>query len=192
LSQQRKGRLMLIFLLVVFALPVMITVALYITGWRPGGSSYGELLQTPQALNFPQLRTLQGQPVDALAWKNKWHLVYIAPANCDAECRNGLHTMRQIHASLAKEIDRLERVWLVDGPLLPEAQALQTQYPDMLVLPEAKALARQLDTKAPPNAGGRLYLVDPLGNLVMSYPRGSDPYGIRKDLLKLLKYSWTG
>jgi cytochrome oxidase Cu insertion factor (SCO1/SenC/PrrC family) len=182
---------MLISLFLVFALPVMIGIVLYVSDWRPGGSSYGELLRPPQPLNFPVLKTSQGEPVDALVWKSKWHLVYIAPASCDTECRNGLHAMRQIHASLAKEIDRLERVWLVDGPLLPEAQALQSQYPDMLVLSDAAALTKQLNTKMA-NAGGRIYLVDPLGNLVMSYPRGGDPYGIRKDLMKLLKYSWTG
>lgn len=183
---------MLIFLLAVFALPVVIGVVLYASDWRPGGSSYGELLQPPQPLNIPVLKTPQGKQVDALAWKDKWHLVYVAPAGCDATCRNGLHTMRQIHASLAKEIDRLQRVWLVDGPAaLPSLQALQLQYPDMLVLTDAAVLARQMDTKVA-NADGRIYLADPLGNLVISYPRDSDPSGIRKDLLKLLKHSWAG
>lgn len=191
MNQQRKGRWMLIFLLVVFALPVVIGVSLYVSNWRPGGGSYGALLQPPQPLNFPVLKTPYGKPVDALAWKNKWHLVYIAPATCDAECRNGLHVMRQIHASLAKDIDRLERVWLVDGPLLPGTQVLQSQYPDMLVLADAAALARQVDAKLASGAG-RIYLIDPLGNLVIRYPSGSDPSGIRKDLMKLLRYSWTG
>ncbi len=182
---------MLISLLLVFALPVLIGIVLYFGDWRPGGSSYGELLRQPQPLNFPVLKTLQGKPVDAVVWKDKWHLVYIAPASCDEECRNGLHAMRQIHASLAKEIDRLGRVWLIDGPRLPEAAVQQSHYPDMLVLTEATALARQFDTNIA-DAHGRIYLVDPLGNLVISYPRGSDPSGIRKDLMKLLKYSWTG
>lgn len=191
MNQLRKGRLMLISLLLVFALPVVIGVVLYASDWRPGGSSYGELLRPPQPLSFPVLKTLQGKQVDALVWKDKWHLVYIASANCDEGCRNGLHTMRQIHASLAKEIDRLGRVWLIDGPRLPEAEMQQSQYPDMLVLADATALARQFDTNIA-NVHGRIYLVDPLGNLVIRYPRGSDPYGIRKDLMKLLKYSWTG
>ena len=183
---------MLIFLLVVFALPVAIGVVLYANDWRPIGSSYGELLQPPQLLSIPELNPLQGKPVDAQAWKDKWHLVYVASASCNAECRNGLHAMRQIHVSLANESIRLQRVWLVDGPTMPELQTLQSQYPDMWVLTDAAVLARQLEKSVAPNADGRIYLVDPLGNLVISYPRGSDSNGIRKDLMKLLKHAWAG
>ena len=38
----------------------------------------------------------------------------------------------------------------------------------------------------------RIYIVDPLGNLMMYYPPGADPGGMHKDLKKLLKYSKIG
>ena len=43
-----------------------------------------------------------------------------------------------------------------------------------------------------PLNAGRLYLIDPLGNLMMSYPSGTDPVGIIKDLKRLFKYSGIG
>jgi hypothetical protein len=37
-----------------------------------------------------------------------------------------------------------------------------------------------------------IYVVDPLGNLVLRYPRDADPFRIIKDLARLLKTSRIG
>jgi hypothetical protein len=47
-----------------------------------------------------------------------------------------------------------------------------------------------VNTTVPPK--GRVYLVDPLGNLMMSYPADMNPKGMQTDLKKLLKNSWAG
>ena len=44
---------------------------------------------------------------------------------------------------------------------------------------------------APPEAG-RIYLLDPLGHLMMSYPPAIDPNDIRKDLARLMRVSRVG
>ena len=44
---------------------------------------------------------------------------------------------------------------------------------------------------APPEAG-RIYLLDPLGYLMMSYPLAIDPNDIRKDLARLMRVSRIG
>ncbi len=179
-------------LLVIFALPVAIGVTLYAIDWRPAGVGHGELLRPASLLNIPILKTIQGKSLDSNAWKGKWHLVLITQTGCEEACRNNLHTMRQIHVSLEKEIARLERVLLVQGPVTDGMSDLQKMYPDMPILTEASSLANQLDGKGTVGVANRLYLIDPVGNLAMIYPQGSDPNGIRKDLMKLLKYSWAG
>jgi hypothetical protein len=45
---------------------------------------------------------------------------------------------------------------------------------------------------APASARDHLYLIDPLGNLMMRFPREADPQRIRKDLGHLLKVSRIG
>jgi hypothetical protein len=45
---------------------------------------------------------------------------------------------------------------------------------------------------ADPLISGRIYLVDPLGNLMMSYGSRSEAKGILSDLKKLLKLSHIG
>lgn len=184
MSEQRKGRLMLSILLAVFILPVMIGLYLYATDRRMGGKSHGELLQPPRKLAFGASQE----------WQGKWRLVYVSGKACAEDCRNKLYMMRQVHVSLDKDIDRLRRVWVVDGAVsLDELGPLRQRYPDLLVLNEAGDTARQFDLPdVPAGTSGRIYLVDPLGNLIMSYPRGADPNGMRKDLTRLLTYSWTG
>lgn len=176
---------MLLFLLLVFILPVIIGLYMFATHQRLEGRSHGELVQPPRKLAFAVSE----------GWQDKWHLVYVSSGLCDEGCRNALYMMRQVHATLEKNIDRVQRVCLVDGTLVPDVlEKLHQQYPDMPVMNAAADKARQFDLPGgtPSGSSGRVYLVDPLGNLMMSYPRGTDPQGMRKDLKRLLTYSWAG
>lgn len=193
MNSQRKGRLQLLLLVMVFVLPVLAVVVLHSTDWRPDGKSYGELVQPPRQLTFPSLTTSRHQPFDAAAWQGHWHLVYVTAQACDESCSADLHMLRQLHASLGKEIDRLQRVWIIAGSPPADIASIENQYPDLIILPQSGALAAQFDLPHIPAAdSGRIYLVDPLGHFVMSYPPNSNPYGIRKDLMRLLSYSWAG
>jgi hypothetical protein len=70
-------------------------------------------------------------------------------------------------------------------------KTLQKQYPDLIIL--AGTAAETIEFAAKFNiAGGQVYLVDPLGNLMMSYPESMDPKGLFSDLKRLLKNSWAG
>jgi cytochrome oxidase Cu insertion factor (SCO1/SenC/PrrC family) len=195
-QQQRKGRRMLLILLVLFSLPLLAVMSMYWLDYRPGGASHGDLLTPPKALHPVAVTDLQGKSFGAEQWKSKWHLVMIADGNCADECQQRVHLLRQIHVTLNKEIERVQRVLIV-----PNASdntglaALQQQYPDLVILvgAEATTLAGEFDLPGQPaNTSERSYVVDPLGNLMMSYPAGFDPKGMQKDLTRLLKYSWVG
>jgi hypothetical protein len=194
MNAQTLGRLKLLLLALVFAAPVVIGWLLYANDWHPGGKSHGELVKPPRALDFPVLQTVQKKSFDASDWRSKWHMVYISRGECGQSCLSELHKMRQLHVALAKEIDRVQRVWLVVDTL-PSGQIglLQDQYPDLIILQNASALAAQFDLTGNPAASSSgIYLVDPVGRLMMSYPHDAEPSGIHKDLMRLLTYSWTG
>lgn len=193
MNSQRKGRLQLLLLVMVFVLPVLAVVVLHSTDWRPEGKSYGELVQPPRQLTFPSLSTSGHQSFDAASWQGHWHLVYVSAQECGESCAADLHMLRQLHASLGKEIDRLQRIWLISDSLPTDIANIENQYQDLIILPQSRALIAQFDLPHIPAADSRrIYLVDPLGHLVMSYPPNSNPYGIRKDLMRLLSYSWAG
>jgi hypothetical protein len=71
---------------------------------------------------------------------------------------------------------------------------LQAEYPDMRVIQQptiaVTTLARQFQIE--PSADTRIYLVDPLANLMMSFPASVEAKAIRKDLVRLLKAAWAG
>lgn len=188
---KNKGRVQFLALVALFLLPMAIVGGLYWIEWNPGGASYGELIQPPRELKMTAIKTGEGKLFRPENWRNKWHLVQISHGGCDEKCQQGLYEMRQIHASLAKEIERLQRVWLIVGTMpTDEMNSIRAKYPDLVILPDADALVQQLAAAGQP--ADRFYLLDPLGKLMMRYPQEAEAKGIRKDLTKLLRYSWAG
>jgi len=191
-EEKRRGRRMLLLLIALFALPLLIVATMYQFEWQPGGASHGQLISPPQPLQLLELQTLQGKNFGAVQWKDKWSLVYISRQGCDADCTAQLHDLRQIHASLHKEISRVQRVLLIaSGDKDGNLASVQQQYPDLTILasPGAQQLAGQFGSAG---QTGNVYLVDPLGNVMMRYPQGYQAKGLRKDLMRLLTYSWAG
>ncbi len=189
-----RGRWMLLLLFIFFAAPLVLVTLMHKLDWHPAGGSRGDMLAPARPLVLPAgLMGSEGQAVSDALFKDKWSMVYIA-GQCDATCKARLHDMRQIHASLAKHIPRVQRVLLTAEQ---DVTALKSLYPDMVVLNQPQtqrdALARQFDLpEAAAGLAQRVYLVDPLGNLMMSYAPMVAAGDIRKDLNRLLAYAWAG
>jgi cytochrome oxidase Cu insertion factor (SCO1/SenC/PrrC family) len=185
----RPGRTSLLLVAIVCIAPFVASFIAYFL-WQPAGRvNYGELL-TAAPLTWPALADLDGAPFDSLRLRGKWVYVTVDSGACDDYCRGKLWKMRQVRRTQGKYMERIERLWLVDDGRTPEA-ALLKEHEGMWVLRAAgSALLAQL-----PAAGVRqhhIYLVDPLGNLVLRYPRDADPSRMRKDLERLLKVSRIG
>ncbi|WP_047553965.1 SCO family protein [Methylotenera sp. G11] len=194
LQRQRKGRLMLLCMLIFFITPIIAVIAMYKLDWRPKGESIGELVVPAKLLSMDYaLISSDGSAVKPDLWKDKWSMVYVA-GSCTQECHDKLHIMRQLHTSLYKEIPRMQRVFITT---LQEVSPIKQDYPDMLIInqpgTEISALSDQfnINNESSMNAG-RIYLVDPLGHFMMSYTPHTDPALIRKDVIRLMKYSWAG
>jgi len=192
--QQNKGRWTLALLFLFFAVPLVAVMLMHHFEWHPKGSSHGELISPAVALKMPEgLMDSQGQKVTAAVWADKWSMVFVTD-ECAEICLERLHDMRQLHVSFAKDIDRVQRV-LISSTL--KSDELKKQYPDLLIINQPAA--NLTDLTAEFNIAGvdasrdnRIYLVDPLGNLMMSYPLSIPVAEIRKDMGRLLRYSWAG
>ena len=98
--------------------------------------------------------------------------------------------MRQTRLALNQEMARVERVWLVTGACCDRSY-LEREQAGLVVLEAAGADA--VVSQFP--AGERehaIYIVDPLGNLMMRHDARDDPKGLLTDLKKLLKLSHIG
>jgi cytochrome oxidase Cu insertion factor (SCO1/SenC/PrrC family) len=197
---RRRGRRRIVLLAALFALPPVLAFVLYHSGWRPSAPrTHGELLQPPRPIEDDALVTLDGKPMRLSELRRKWTLVYFGPAECLKPCTDNLHKMRQVHIAQGKDEERVQRVFLVSDPkALDMLRYTLKDYPGTLALTGERAaierLARQFSVSesAPTGEQHRLYIVDPLGNLMMSYPAGADATGLRKDLGRLLRTSQVG
>ena len=164
-----KNKLVLIGL--VCAAPLVLGTLAYVMGWSPGKpGNYGELV-APRAVSAAPFAALRG----------KWVLVSADAAACDADCEKKLYFMRQVRRAQGKDMERIERLWLVSDAGAPRADLLAAIEGTRVVMLEDPAFTRE-----------HIYLVDPLGNLMLRFPRDPDPSRMIKDLQRLLRYSRIG
>jgi hypothetical protein len=167
-----RNKLLLVGL--VCAAPFVLGTAAYLLGWSPGGAAnYGELIPP---------RLLEGKPFAEL--RGKWVMVTFDAAACDKYCEEKLYYMRQVRRAQGKFMDRIERLWVVTDGAKPRAELLAALEDTRLASGSAQGF--------PGNAADHIYLVDPIGNLMMRFPRNPDPSRMIKDLQRLLKYSGAG
>ena len=191
-SNKTGGRKVLLILAVIFVLPFTVAATLHLLDLRPSGKSYGDLVQPPKSLQIPLLHDAAGKEFTAQQWLKKWSVVMVDATGCTAPCQAQVHLLKQVHTSLNKDIKRVQRILLVPAESNSETfTVLQKEYPDLLIL--AGADAETVKFAAEFNvAGGQVFLVDPLGNLMMSYPVNTGAKELYSDLKRLLKNSWAG
>lgn len=199
-KQATKNRLVLILLVLVLVLPMASAYVLYAVGWRPSSTvNHGELVEPARLISDVRLHTRNDSEFHVKDVYGKWTFVYFGPAECSGECERSLYKMRQVRLAQGKHADRVERVFVVVGKHAAHALARTAKdYPGMVVVTGSREniaiLAQQfaLPAGTPLDGLGRIYLMDPAGRLMMSYPLEADPSGMRKDLERLLRVSQIG
>jgi hypothetical protein len=192
-DSRRRGRRLLLILAAIFLLPVAVSFALYYGKlWRPAGSaSKGELITPARPIEAAGLKNPDGSAAGPDALKNKWTLVYVGDGSCDEACRTALVFARQTRLALNNEMTRVQRVFLATGNCCATGY-FGSEQPGLIALdasaPEAQALLAQFPGDRPHS----LYIVDPLGNLMMRHDAAHTSKDLLTDLKKLLKLSHIG
>lgn len=192
----KSNRNKLIIILLLFFVPSMVATLLYFSGWRPLNTvNHGELIVPPRPLEDSAMQSLDGKTVKFSDFRGKWLMVYFDASTCSEECIKQLFFMRQIHLSQGKNLDKIQRLFiLADSNATESLKPKLTDYPNMLVLQtDKKSMPKLLEEFGMNEQHGveqrNIYFVDPLGNLMMRYHPGIEPAGMRKDIERLLKYS---
>lgn len=186
---QVAGRWQLLLLACVFFLPVLVAGWLYFQGraFAPGGrTNHGVLLEPIVNLEdtIPDSRTTELSGTE-------WLLVYVHDQPCASACRDALYRLRQSHRMLGPDMDRVRRVFL-HGRNPPDRVFLEREHAGLAAFEDREA-AELLSRKRPEElAPGGLYLVDPLGNLVMYFSPDLAPGDMVDDIEHLLDVSRIG
>lgn len=177
-------------LLVAFFAAPMIAAWIAYSGVHPvRHKNYGDLLPVAP-LPAARGQSIDGAPFDLRQLRGKWVMVLVAPAACDAVCARQLYFMRQTRAAQGKDHDRIARVWLLADAGTP-ARALLDAHPGLIVWrADDAALFERFVRRHPKELP--IFLIDPLGNLMMRFPEPTDPKRMIRDLNLLLKASQIG
>lgn len=183
--------------LAVCAAPMIFSYLAYYVIKPSGRTNYGTILD-PR--NYPMPK-IAGHPLGASAtdpvvgldaYKGKWIMLQVDSGACAAACQKKMYDIRQLRVAQGKEMDRIERVWLItDDVAIDTALIRQFDGARMLKVDPA-VLKAWLPTESATQISDHIYMIDPIGNLMMRFPKDADPNKIKKDLSKLLRASAIG
>jgi hypothetical protein len=176
----RKGRLTFVAIVLVFAAPIIVALALNLSGWRPQKTrNYGALVQPPADVTSLPVTLAGGTTLD---WRDpQWHwtLLALGHGGCADACRTRLAELMRLRITLGRNAERLRIVYL--GPALPASDAAA------LAPLQAGDDAGGLAAYHPPEPGAvALALVDPNGLLMLRYPAGYDAGRLREDIVRVV------
>jgi hypothetical protein len=203
--KDRRQRRMLIGLALIFFAPLGLAFFLYYGHgpWLPGGRvNAGDLVDPARPLPSLTLPLWGSGNTDPNFLKGKWTFLHVIHGACGQQCRTRLYDTRQVRLALDRDMSRVQRVFIAE-PDCCDAQLLREQHPDLIEI-RAGAQAAPLLALLPgegnsTDADGsraavplRVYLIDPLGNLMMSYAAGVKSKGMLEDMKRLLRLSSIG
>ena len=180
-------------LIAVFVVPLLIAVTMYsLRNDLPTIStvSHGELIHPAEPIQEIQIATANDQMLSLEDLKGKWTYLAYSPHGCDLTCEAILFKLRQTKLATGREINRIQSALLIDSKELASDIAARNQRTSVgqlikLELESAPGVNRSL-------VPGTIYLLDPLGNMMMQYDDTATSKGMLKDIKKLLKISNIG
>lgn len=190
---QQRGRWKLFAVIAICAAPLVGSYLAYYVVKPSGRTNYGAILD-PRVYPMPALgsTTLDGKPRSLDAYKGKWIMLQADGADCPDKCKRKLFEMRQLRLMQGKEMERIERVWLITDERPLETLLMREYDGTRMLRVKPEALKAWLPVEPGTAISDHIYMIDPLGNLMMRFPKDADPSKVKKDIDKLLKASSIG
>lgn len=188
-------------MLILFGIPYFISWYTYYTGdtlFLKAGKSQGQLISPVRALPDFELKDIDGNIVQRQQFIGKWTLLLTGPSSCNEACLQSLWSMRQLRLALSVDRRRVQRVFLTgDTEHLPALrEKLSSEHHGLKVFSLDNSAASQGVIKTLQAEGNlndfSLYIVDPIGNVMMYYPPATEGKKVLKDLERLIKFSKVG
>ncbi len=195
-----KNKRKLLTIIAWFFIPLAIAFTWYKLlpeDYRPASmTNSGQLLDPVFTLTEFNYQTINDEAFVNKDVEKVWTLLHFIEGKCDAACSESLYNTRQMRVSFGKDIDRIDRVAVVSGAVKGESNLkMWASHPDLLVLLATnKGIGEQIERQVEGfgRSSNAVYLLDPLGNVVMRFPASLEVKLMKKDIKKLLKLSHIG
>lgn len=187
------NRFQLILILVVFAAPV-IGAFLY----KPKAfNNYGDIYSPVRQVENLSMQGADGT-VELDDFRRQWVFLVTANGACEQACEDNILKVRQLRFMQNNDMMRIRTVFMHTGLDAAVAADLRAKYSPVEAYSVPKASfdswtqILKIDDAPAEAQRDRFYIIDPAGNLMMSYPATADPNYIKKDIKRLLKTSQIG
>jgi hypothetical protein len=195
--QQKKNRL---FIFLIFAMSIIPFVfAWTLNGKAPfisGMTNKGQLITPVVATERGDLIGLDSFSAENInELQGHWVTLNLVPqTDCNNVCLDAIHKTKQLRLMMNKDLTRTRRAVVFFNDVSPEManQWLQDDKVLLKVKPSAALSTKINKIRNGTIPDGALLLMDPLGNLMMQYEPGFDPYKVKSDLMHLLRISQIG
>lgn len=196
-TSRKRGKfrrwLPLYALLAVCIAPVAASYYIYYVAPPSGRTNYGTLIEPQRSVPQLALKHLDGSPFDIASLRGQWVMVTVDSGACGQPCETKLWNMRQVRLTTGKDRDRVTRVMLITDAEPLETRLLREFDGTRFVRADPAQLRAWLapaGKSAPVDA--HIWMIDPLGNLMMRWPEGADPQRMKRDVARLLRASRVG
>ncbi len=181
-----------------------ITIVPFAVAWLLGGkasfiegqTNNGRLIKPVVTTEMKDFNGIDAFSIENLREiKGRWVMLNIvSEPDCNASCSDAVHKTKQLLLMMNKDLIRIRRVVAITQEVTPEK--INGWFADDKLLLKIKP-SIELNRKLQQIVGGQLpsgmlILMDPLGNLMMQYEPGFDPYKVKSDLMHLLRISQIG
>ncbi len=183
---KRAHKRKLLAMMALLLAPVVISFALHYSDYRPGTINYGELIDM-EGFEGSGINQVNNTIFNASDIHGKWTMLTVDSGNCNEYCEQKLYKMRQVRLVQNKEMHRVERLWLIDDNVSIDSRYIEEYEGTLFVNAQDSDMLKRLK----PVESQRLYmyLVDPIGNVMMRFPEDADPSEMVEDLKRLLHVS---
>lgn len=177
---RNRRRLQLLLVVLMFALPILVSGVMIAGGWMPGARSYGEPILPQRSFAEVPVTLADGMPYPWQEPDWRFTLVALPGPGCAEHCLQTLDLMHRARYSLNQKSSRVRLLLVGASPTGVDPEWLRAWQ----VGDAGAAFAAW--TPVAPDAVGAL-LVRPDGTALTAYRAGFDPNGLRKDLAKVTK-----
>ena len=141
--------------------------------------NYGDLVRPIIATDEGDIEIDGGASLQGI-----WTMVYVS-SRCDDVCEKAVVDMKTIRTLMNADMRRIQRMIIIENNSTP------TVNDETLI--KAKITSEKLTKSLKKYAENAIYLIDPIGNIMLYYePQNIDIRLVIKDLKRLFKYSRIG
>ena len=184
--------------LLIFLTPIIvITVSTvwYYSGYGPEEKvNYGRLLSNPIDVGTLDLE-LDYQNLNVDSMERKWMLVHFINEACLESCADLIYVARQVNVLLARQQTRVKRYIAAPIEVKPKLENFFTTYQDLNfieVKDQSTTIQEFKKNGIDPFAQPNMFVIDPIGNIILHYSGEVDGKKLLADLKKLLGASKIG